>query len=51
MNQDAIINRLAHITGCSRKQVIDTLKKMSSIPEVRRELDRQYDQKRGKKAS
>ena len=40
MNQDAIINRLAHITGASRKQVIDALKKMKSIPEVRRELDK-----------
>ena len=38
MKQDAIINRLAKITGCPRKQVIDTLKKMSSVPEVRREL-------------
>ena len=52
MNQNAIINRLAKITGCTRKQVIDTLKKMSSIPEVRRELEKQsHDQKRGKKAS
>lgn len=40
MNHDAIINRLAHITGCSRKQVIDTLKKMSSMPEVRKELEK-----------
>ena len=47
MNQDAIINRLAHITGTSRKQVIDTLKRMSNIPEVRKELDRKhYDKKR-----
>lgn len=28
MNQDAIINRLAHVTGCPRKQVIETLKNM-----------------------
>ena len=40
MNKDAIINRLAQITGCSRKQVIDTLKQMRNIPEVRRELER-----------
>ena len=40
MNQDAVINRLAHITGTSRKQVIDTLNKMKSIPEVRNYLDR-----------
>lgn len=47
MNQDAIINQLAHITGKSRKQVIETLKKMSSLPEVRKELERtKYEKKR-----
>lgn len=40
MNLDAVINQLAHITGTSRKQVIETLKKMNTIPEVRRELER-----------
>ena len=40
MNQDAVINQLAHITGASRKQVIEALNKMKSIPEVKRELDR-----------
>ena len=35
-----MINQLAHITGASRKQVIEALNKMKSIPEVRRELDR-----------
>ena len=40
MNQDAVINQLAHITGASRKQVIDALNKMKSIPEVRNYLDR-----------
>lgn len=40
MNNDALINHLAHITGSSRKQVIDVLKKMSSMPEVRMELDK-----------
>lgn len=40
MNQDVVINQLAHITGASRKQVIEALNKMKSIPEVRRELDR-----------
>ena len=40
MNQDAVINRLAHITGATRKQVIDALKQMGSIPEVRKELDK-----------
>lgn len=40
MNQDAIINRLAFVTGCSRKQVLDALKKLKSIPAVRRELEK-----------
>lgn len=40
MNNDAIINRLANITGCSRKQVLDVLKKMSSMPEVKKELNK-----------
>lgn len=51
MNQDVIINRLAHIAGVSRKQVLDTLRKMSSIPEVRKEIERQYDKKGRKKTS
>lgn len=38
---DAVINQLAHITGASRKQVIEALNKMKSMPEVRRELERQ----------
>ena len=41
MNNDAVINQLAHITGASRKQVIEALNKMKSMPEVRRELERQ----------
>ena len=40
MNQDAMINRLAHITGTSRKQVIEALNTMKSIPEVRNYLER-----------
>ena len=40
MNLDAVINQLAHITGASRKQVIEALGKMQSIPEVRKELER-----------
>ena len=41
MKTDAVINQLAHITGASRKQVIDALNRLQSIPEVRRELDKQ----------
>lgn len=40
MNQDAIVNRLVFVTGCSRKQVLDALKKLKSIPAVRKELDK-----------
>ena len=40
MNKDAIINRLAQIIGASRKQVIEALNKMKSMPEVRKELER-----------
>jgi len=49
MNQDMIINQLAHITGKSRKEVIDTLRKMSQMPEVKKFLN--DEQKRGKAAS
>ena len=40
MNNDAVINRIAHIVGVSRKEVIDTLKKLGSIPATKRELER-----------
>lgn len=39
MNNDAVINHLAHITGASRKEVIDALKQLQTIPEVRKHLD------------
>ena len=49
MNQDAVINQLAHTTGASRKQVIEALNKIKSMPEVRKHLDRiQHDKKRRK---
>ena len=35
MNSDKIINYLAQITGVSRKQVINTLRQMSAMPEVK----------------
>lgn len=44
-----IINQLAHATGRSRKEVIDVLRKMSQIPEVKKFL--KNEQKRGKTAS
>ena len=49
MNNDALINHLANITGCSRKQVIDTLKQMSTIPEVRKHLDKIHNDKKGRR--
>ena len=49
MNQDAVINRLAHITGKSRKDVIQALRAMSSMPEVQKAIRRnKNDQKAGK---
>lgn len=48
MNQDAVINQLAHITGASRKQVIEALNKLRTIPEVRKELDRRSHDKKGR---
>lgn len=38
MNQDAIINDIAHKTGKSRAEVIRTLKEMSANPMIKKEL-------------
>lgn len=38
MTNDAYINYLAHITGCSRKRIIETLKYMSNLPDVQEEI-------------
>ena len=35
MNKDKIINQLAHATGKSRKEVIQTLKEMSADPTIK----------------
>ena len=32
MKNDAVINKIAHVTGCSRKEVLDTLKKFGMLP-------------------
>lgn len=45
MNQDAFINKLAHITGGTRKQVLNVLKTMSQMPEVRNKLKKSHDKK------
>ena len=38
MNQDQVINKLAQVSGKSRKEVIEVLKRMSAVPEVQKEL-------------
>lgn len=40
MNNDRFINNLCKFTGASRKQVIATLKKMSGIESVQKELEK-----------
>ena len=32
MNKDAVINKIAHQMGCSRKEVLDTLKASGMLP-------------------
>lgn len=31
MNKDALINKIAHTTGCSRKEVLATLKQFGML--------------------
>jgi orotate phosphoribosyltransferase-like protein len=38
MNNDMIINQIAHATGMSRKEVIKNLKEMSADPTIKRML-------------
>jgi hypothetical protein len=38
MNQDQVINKLAQVSGKSRKEVMEVLKRMSVMPEVQKEL-------------
>ena len=46
MNQDMIINQLAHATGKSRKEVIEALRAIGSMPEVQKIIRRnRNDQK------
>ena len=40
MNRDAIINRIAHQTGCSRKVVLDTLKAFGMLPGANKQANR-----------
>lgn len=48
MNQDAVINQLAHFTGTSRKQVIEALKQMSKMPDVRKAIRQNQHGKKGR---
>jgi hypothetical protein len=32
MNKDVLINRIVHQVGCSRKEVLDTLKAFGMLP-------------------
>lgn len=38
MNKDAVINRIAHQTGCSRKEVLDTLKTFGMLPGANKQV-------------
>ena len=49
MNQDVAINRLAHITGKSRKEVIETLRMMSGMPEIKKYLKNGTNDHKGRK--
>lgn len=50
MNQDMMINHLAYVSGKSRKEVIEALRTMSSMPEVQKTIGRKKnDQKAGKR--
>lgn len=31
MNKDALINKIAYTTGCSRKEVLDTLRQLGVL--------------------
>ena len=51
MSPDRIVNRIAHITGNSRKQVIDVLKSMGVLYSNQKSFHKTYDQKRRKMAT
>jgi len=49
MNQDMIINQLAHAVGKSRKEVIQALRAMSSMPEVQKVIRRNRNDQKARK--
>ena len=40
MNKDQTINRIAHVAGCTRKEVLDTLKYFGMLPEARKQVNK-----------
>jgi hypothetical protein len=40
MNKDALINKIAHTTGCSRKEVLDTLKAFGMLPGANKQANK-----------
>ena len=50
MNQDMMINRLAYVSGKSRREVIEALRTIKYMPEVQKTIRRKKnDQKAGKR--
>jgi hypothetical protein len=45
MNNNAVINRIAHQTGYSRKVVLDTLKTFGMLPGANKQINRNRDGK------
>ena len=40
MNKDAVINKIAHQMGCSRKEVLDTLKAFGMLPGTNKQANK-----------
>lgn len=49
MKLDMMINQMAHATGMSRKQVIEDLRQIGTVPDVQKYIKHlKHDQKAGK---
>ena len=40
MNKDTVINKIAHQMGCSRKEVLDTLKVFGMLPVANKQTNK-----------
>ena len=40
MKNDAVINRIAHTMGVSRKEVLDTLKQLGMLPGANKQVNK-----------